>query len=176
MTVTVSELDTSWGWKIPKLGVCIVFKCINFSVSEPSLFTCRFAQHDKMTVDNGGGGQGDGGDTMMESENHEKEMRARLLHYHNSFSSQGICNHTSCTCDLCLCWIPELEEGEFFYVFSTSVGLSVLFSIFFSAMYWMFPLHLYILGILQVLVLIKKKLEVLADASTACTWFSALRY
>lgn len=42
-----------------------------------------------MTIDSGGGGPGDGGDTMTESEAHEKEMRARLLHYHNSFSSQG---------------------------------------------------------------------------------------
>lgn len=41
-----------------------------------------------MTVDSGGGGMGGGGDTMSESETHEKELRARLIHYHASFSSQ----------------------------------------------------------------------------------------
>ncbi|XP_068235369.1 uncharacterized protein [Palaemon carinicauda] len=43
-----------------------------------------------MTVDSGGGGMGGGGDTMSESETHEKELRARLIHYHASFSSQGL--------------------------------------------------------------------------------------
>ncbi|XP_068235366.1 uncharacterized protein [Palaemon carinicauda] len=43
-----------------------------------------------MTVDSGGGGMGGGGDTMSESETHEKELRARLIHYHASFSSQVI--------------------------------------------------------------------------------------
>ncbi|XP_064096818.1 uncharacterized protein LOC135208498 isoform X6 [Macrobrachium nipponense] len=42
-----------------------------------------------MTVDSGGGGMGGGGDTMSESETHEKELRARLIHYHASFSSQA---------------------------------------------------------------------------------------
>lgn len=62
------------------------------------LIICRVTHHDKMTVDSGGGGQGDGGDTMTESETHEKEMRARLIHYHNSFSSQGrVSPHALCS-------------------------------------------------------------------------------
>ncbi|XP_047483695.1 uncharacterized protein LOC125035380 isoform X1 [Penaeus chinensis] len=41
-----------------------------------------------MTVDSGGGGMGGGGETLSESETHDKELRARLLHFHTSFSSQ----------------------------------------------------------------------------------------
>ncbi|KAG7176681.1 Ankyrin-1-like 6 [Homarus americanus] len=43
----------------------------------------------KMTVDSGGGGMGGGCDTAVETEGHEKEMHAHLIHYHPSFSSQA---------------------------------------------------------------------------------------
>ncbi|XP_071522836.1 uncharacterized protein [Panulirus ornatus] len=45
-----------------------------------------------MTVDSGGGGMGGGGDALTESEAQENEMRAHLIHYHASFSSQGWMN------------------------------------------------------------------------------------
>lgn len=43
-----------------------------------------------MTVDSGGGGMGGGGDAVAETESQENEMRAHLIHYHASFSSQGM--------------------------------------------------------------------------------------
>ncbi|XP_069182377.1 uncharacterized protein [Procambarus clarkii] len=47
-----------------------------------------------MTVDSGGGGMGGGCDTVVDTEAHEKEMHARLINYHTSFSSQDS-NHAS---------------------------------------------------------------------------------
>ncbi|XP_042233704.1 uncharacterized protein LOC121873891 [Homarus americanus] len=49
----------------------------------------RVTHNGKMTVDSGGGGMGGGCDTAVETEGHEKEMHAHLIHYHPSFSSQA---------------------------------------------------------------------------------------